>query len=83
MTGPCHVCGTPQIARYERGDGVMVGTCCLLIAVKVAERHELARRIHDAAHGHPGEGCPVCATNAAHELLWGEPGHVYDGGMGI
>ncbi len=80
MTGPCHVCGTPQIARYERGDGVLVGMCCLILGAKVAQRHELARAVHRSAHGTDDPACPKCRVDDMTEMLWGMPGHVYDGG---
>jgi hypothetical protein len=72
IRGPrrCADCGR-ETRAWSAVDGTQRVLCdpCLGIAIGIAIRHELARRIHAAAHGESGPGCSVCARDAAERDL--------------
>lgn len=71
-SGSCGVCGKGQLQRWERGDGLWMGLCCLVVARNVADRHELARQIHRSVHGTDDPRCPKCRVDDAERMLWGD-----------
>jgi len=73
MIPRCSDCGDLAIVVYAV-DGTSAGLCkaCIRDSFAISERHEMLRRVHDAAHGHEGPGCPVCQREAAERMLWGD-----------
>lgn len=60
----CRDCG--ELGQWLAIDGTPDRLCwsCLGVTMQVAWMHELAQRVHEAAHGYRDE-CPVCAMELA------------------
>lgn len=74
----CADCAAPLLSLqgfrfFTDGTHTVICRDCLRVQMRIAEAHALNVRIHRAAHGHDGPGCPVCARERATELLWGDP----------